>query len=258
LKYLVQVPIEHLFPLLGIDSGNIAPGHLQRKCLPGYLDQWENQDTQVGTSVAGDLGLYYQNQFQLKEKEAQWALGFNISNIGPSISYAETDEGTPLPTNLRLGGRFTYNFNDNNSLSLQADLNKLLVPTPAHYESDSTTNNLIIIRGKETPESVIRGMLQSFYDAPGVQQENGFYSVIAEEFHEISFALGAEYWYRKLVAFRTGYFHEHRSKGNRKYFTFGLGARYRFISFDLSYLLPAEGQNSPLYNTFQLSLALAL
>lgn len=136
------------------------------------------------------------------------------------------------------------------------DLNKLLVPTPPFYESDSVTGELRIIRGKEAPESVIRGMLQSFYDAPGLSRDDGSYSVISEEFHDISFALGAEYWYRKLIALRSGYFHEHRTKGNRSYFTFGLGTRYRFMAFDLSYLLPLEGQNSPLYNTFHLSLAL--
>jgi len=168
----------------------------------------------------------------------------------------ETDEGTPIPTNLRLGGRFSYEFNEHNSLSIHSDLNKLLVPTPALYESDSITDQLVLVRGKHAPESVIRGMLQSFIDAPGVLREDGSYSVTAEEVHEISFALGAEYWYKKLLAFRTGYFHEHASKGNRNFYTFGLGTRYRFISLDLSYLLPAVGRNSPLYNTFKLSLTL--
>ena len=212
----------------------------------------------VGESVAGDLGLYYQKDIQLQEKMAQWALGLQISNIGTPITYSEEGEATPIPTNLRLGGRFTYEFNENNSLSIHSDLNKLLVPTSALYESDSASDQLILVRGKEAPESVIRGMLQSFIDAPGVLQEDGSYSVITEELHEISFSLGVEYWYKKLVAFRTGYFHEHRSKGNRNYLTFGLGARYRFIGFDLSYLLPTEGQNSPLYNTFRLSLTLML
>ena len=216
------------------------------------------QATQVGKSLAGDLGLYYQKDIQLQEKEAQYALGLQISNIGPPISYAEDVEATPIPTNLRLGGRFTFNFNEQNSLSIHSDLNKLLVPTPPVYEIDSASDQLILLRGKEAPESMIRGMLQSFIDAPGVLKENGSYSVITEEFHEISFSLGAEYWYRKLFAFRAGYFHEHRTKGNRNYFTFGLGTRYRFISFDLAYLLPVEFQHSPLYNTFHLSLALML
>jgi hypothetical protein len=238
-------------------SGGVVLRYIHSDLTDGRTTS-SGQDTQVGKSVAGDLGLYYQKNVQLGEKDAQWALGLNISNIGSPISYSKDAEATPIPTNLRLGGRFTYNFNQQHSLSIHADLNKLLVPTPAVYESDSATGELSIIRGKASPKSVIRGMLQSFYDAPGVLRENGSYSVIAEEFYEISFALGVEYWYRKLLAFRTGYFHEHAAKGNRKYFTFGLGARYRFINFDLAYLLPVEGQNSALFNTFQLSLALAL
>lgn len=212
-------------------------------------------DANVGVAVAGDLGLYYQNQFVLKEKEAQWALGLNISNIGTPISYSADAEARPIPTNLRLGGRFTYKINEQHSLSIHADLNKLLVPSPPVYEQDSATDELIIVRGKEAPGSVALGMLQSFYDSPGVLRKDGSYSVAAEEFHEISFALGLEYWYRKLIAFRTGYFNEHPSKGNRKYFTFGLGARYRSLGFDLSYLLPLEGENSPLYNTFKFALS---
>ena len=208
----------------------------------------------AGTSVAGDLGLYYQKNIQVREKEAQWALGLNISNIGTPISYSEADEPDPIPTNLRLGGRFTYEINANNSLSFHTDLNKLLVPTPADYMSDSATGDLILIRGKEAPESVIRGMLQSFYDAPGIPKEDGSYSVITEEFYEISIALGAEYWYRKRFAFRTGYFHEHSAKGNRNNFTFGAGARYKFLHFDISYLLPAQKANSPLFNTFRFTL----
>jgi len=238
-------------------SGGVVLRYIHSDLSDGNTSA-SGQATQVGKSVAGDLGLYYQKDIQLQEKEAQWALGLNISNIGTPISYSEDDEATPIPTNLRLGGRFTYNFNEHNSLSIHSDLNKLLVPTPALYETDSSSENLILIRGKASPGSQIRGMLQSFIDAPGIPKEDGSYSVIAEEFHEISFALGAEYWYRKLLAFRTGYFHEHRSKGNRNYFTFGLGARYRFISFDLSYLLPVVFQNSTLYNTFHLSLALML
>lgn len=224
-----------------LSNGNTGPG---------------GQVTNVGESVAGDLGLYYRKEIQLQEKEAQWALGLHISNIGTPISYMETDEGTPIPTNLRLGCRFSYNINERNSLSIHSDLNKLLVPTPPQYERDSVTDQPILLRGKEAPESVIRGMLQSFNDAPGDLKEDGSYSVIAEEFHEISFSLGAEYLYRKLLVFRTGYFHEHASKGNRNFFTFGLGTRYRFIGFDLSYLLPSGGRISPLYNTFQLSLTL--
>jgi hypothetical protein len=212
------------------------------------------QETQPGTSIAGDINLYYQNEIQMGERDTRWALGFNISNIGTPIAYHEDAEKTPIPTNLRLGGRFEYRMNDNHSISLNADVNKLLIPTAAIYEEDTATGNLILIRGKEVPRTVMSGMFRSFYDAPGVLQADGTYSVATEEFHEISFSLGTEYRYRKLFALRTGYFHEHATKGNRQYVTFGLGARYRFLAFDMSYLLPVQGQDSPLSNTFRFSL----
>lgn len=214
-------------------------------------------DYTPGKSIAGDLGLYYQNELHLMGNGGQWALGLNISNLGPPVTYSEDAEGLPLPSNLRFGGSLTSNINENNSFSLHADLNKLLVPTPAEYEEDSVTGNLVLLRGRE-PGSVIHGMIQSFYDAPGILLSNGKYSTAREEFYEIAWSLGAEYWYKKRFALRSGYFHEHDSKGNRKYFSFGLGARYRFLNCDISYLLPREGSASPLYNTFRFSVTLII
>jgi hypothetical protein len=135
-----------------------------------------------------------------------------------------------------------------------ADLNKLLVPTPPVYEEDSVTGDQIVLRGKEPPGSVVVGMFKSFYDAPGVNKGNGNYSVAAEEFNEIAYSLGAEYWYRNQFAIRTGYFHEHSSKGNRKYFTVGVGLKLNVFALDFSYLVPTNGQNSPLANTLRFTL----
>jgi hypothetical protein len=178
-----------------------------------------------------------------------------MSNIGKPVSYSEDAPGTRIPTNLRMGGRFSLDFNKAHSLSFLADINKLLVPSPGVYMEDSVAGALVLLRGKEAPESLILGMFQSLYDAPGVRRSDGTYSVAKEEMYEIIFGLGAEYWYRKLIAIRTGYFYEHPTKGNRKYFTFGAGVRYRFLSLDLSYLLPVKGQSSPLYNTFRIALS---
>jgi hypothetical protein len=207
-----------------------------------------------GRSVAGDMGFYYQSDIQPEGSLGQWALGLNISNIGSPVSYAEDAEKTPIPTKLQLGGRYSFSIGEDHRISLLAELNKLLVPTSGVYELDTLSNELILIRGKEDPSSVIRGMYQSFYDAPGVLRSNGSYSVLVEEIHEIVFVLGAEYWYKKQFAFRSGYHHEHASKGNREYFTFGAGVRYKFLSFDFSYLLPVDGKNSHLFNTFRFTL----
>ena len=84
-------------------------------------------------------------------------------------------------------------------------------------------------------------MFQSFYDAPG-----GF----KEEMHEIMYSVGAEYWYRKQFAIRAGYFYEDKTKGNRKYFTAGIGFKLNVISLDFAYLIPSSGgRSNPLANT---------
>ena len=62
-----------------------------------------------------------------------------------------------------------------------------------------------------------------------------------------------EYWYNKIIALRTGYFYEAETKGNRQYFTLGLGGRYRSIGLNVSYLVPTNSQRNPLDNTFRVS-----
>lgn len=219
----------------------------------GGMTTSSGQETLPGQSLAGDLGLYYQNDFLLGERNTEWALGFNISNAGMPISYTSEAEETPIPTNLRLGGRFSFDMNPKNTVSFHTDLNKLLVPTSPVYTRDNT-GDLILDRGKEAPESIILGMIQSFYDAPGVWKSDGSYSILQEELNEIAYSIGAEFWHNKQFAIRTGYFHQHSTKGNWKYFTLGLGGRYGFLTADISYLIPTNGQNSPLANTFRLTL----
>jgi len=106
----------------------------------------------------------------------------------------------------------------------------------------------------EVPESVITGMIQSFYDAPGFKKSDGTYSVFQEEISEINLSVGAEYWYDNIFAVRFGYHHENQTKGNRRFFTFGKGGRYKFLAADISYLKAVIGQNSPLDNTFRFTL----
>ena len=107
---------------------------------------------------------------------------------------------------------------------------------------------------------VVSGILQSFYDAPGIVSfdENGTPSVkknsrFGEELREINIAAGLEYWYSTILAIRAGYFHEHYSKGNRRYLTFGAGIYFGVFGLDVSYLASVT-QNNPLANTVRFSL----
>jgi hypothetical protein len=196
--------------------------------------------TKPGNSVATDVAVYYQKNTTVFNTPALFSWGVNISNIGSKISY--TNDNTQkdfIPTNLRIGPSLMFNLDDFNSLTFMVDFNKLLVPTPPRL--DSVGN---IIAGKNPDVSVPQGMIQSFYDAPG-----GF----KEEFDEVTLSLGAEYWYDKQFALRAGYFYEHPTKGNRKYFTMGAGLKYTKFRLDLSYLIPTE-QHNPLENTLRFSM----
>ena len=197
--------------------------------------------TRAGISVAADISLYWQKEIRLSRTYAVLAWGLNISNIGSKISYTEGAEKAFIPTNLRFGPSLKLELDRYNTLTFMLDVNKLLVPTPPIYDDE---NN--IIDGKDPDVSVVKGILQSFYDAPG-----GF----KEEFREFQFSFGAEYWYDKQFAIRAGYFYEHETKGNRKFFTVGAGLKYNVFGLDFSYLIPTEQQN-PLENTLRFSLLL--
>ena len=210
------------------------------------------QASHAGQSVAADIGLYWQKELKIKGLEKSLlSLGLNISNIGNKINYTETTRRDNIPTNLRFGPNFTMDLDKYNSLSLMVDLNKLLVPTPPIYKQDANglpakdpQGNPIIESGMSNDVSVVSGIFQSFYDAPGGS---------SEEFREITYSLGLEYWYDKQFAIRAGYFNEDKTKGNRKFFTLGAGLRYNVFGLDFAYLIPTE-QRNPLENTLRFTL----
>ena len=145
---------------------------------------------------------------------------------------------------MKLGVGYNLQIDQYNKLGLYFDINKLLVPTPPVYIKDSD-GNTVEIKGKDDEVSVPQGIFQSFFDAPG-----GF----KEEMKEFTLGIGAEYWYNDQFAARLGYFNEAETKGDRKYFTAGAGVRMNVFGLDFSYLIPINGKNSPLANTFRFSL----
>mgnify|MGYP002622467659 CR=1 FL=1 len=204
-----------------------------------------NSETHAANSLAADIGLYYQRPVG---KTEEIALGAFISNLGAKLSYSDDNNNREfLPANLRVGVRYTNRIDDYNKVSVTADVNKLLVPTPKFrtYSLDSLQsltdyNNI----------GVVAGALQSFGDAPG-----GF----SEELQELQLSAGAEYWYAETFAVRAGYFFEHANKGGRQYATVGFGLRYNVFSFDFAYLIPtARLQTNPLSNTIRISLSMDL
>jgi hypothetical protein len=107
-----------------------------------------------------------------------------------------------------------------------------------------------IIAGEDNNVPPFRGIFQSFSDAPGGSRE---------ELREIIWNTGVEYNYSDKFFLRGGYQYEHETKGNRKYFTLGLGIKYNVFGLDFAYLIPATPTvQSPLENTLRFTLYFGL
>ncbi len=196
----------------------------------------------AGTSVAGDIGLYHNGQNTLGQG---WSFGVALTNLGGKISYTDNaDQKDFIPANFGIGTTYTAVLDESNKLTFGVDLNKLLVPTPPAL---GDTAGLVAYHQK----SVVGSWASSFGDAPG-----GF----SEEIKEFQVSAGAEYWYNNQFALRGGYFFEDKTKGNRRYFTTGVGIKYNVFGLNFSYLIPTgSGANqNPLANTLRFSLVFDL
>lgn len=211
-------------------------------------------DQQTGASAfSADISGYYTTYPIIGRNECQWSWGWNISNIGTKISYDNGENPAFLPTNLRLGTSFTFPLADYHNLSLNLDLNKLLVPARPRekdYDMESTEGQLQYAEALDKWENMspITGIFKSFSDAPG-----GF----SEELKEINVSFGAEYSYNQQFFLRAGYLYENAAKGNRKYFAMGAGFSLNVVRLDASYML-ATAQTSPLDQTLRFTLTFDL
>ncbi|MGM0625068.1 MAG: type IX secretion system outer membrane channel protein PorV [Bacteroidota bacterium] len=223
--------------------------------------------TTPGQSVAADVAFFYTNdEMDLSGMNGTLNWGLNISNIGAKMSYSDNAEQDFIPTNFRTGVYYALEIDEYNKIGLTADLNKLLVPTPPVYYSPGEVTpagdtvsqpNSVIEAGSDPDISIAGALFSSWADAPG--EANGYNSVFAEEFAEISWSFGAEYWYAEKFALRAGYFTEHQYKGARKYATLGAGLKLNVFGLDFAYLIPTSGfGTSPLANTLRFTLTFDL
>ena len=232
------------------------------------------QNMRPAHAFAADLSFTLRHAFQIGPKRddveadnnARFVAGLALSNIGTKVRYSDDSDFDYIPANLGLGFSFEYQFDKHNSIIVGLDINKLMVPTPVRrfqYDADGE----LIVNANGTPiinprydslpngpdgtpdykqQSVPGSIFTSFGDAPG-----GF----GEEIAELMWSIGIEYWYNKQFALRVGHYNENRFKGNRQFFTVGLGIRYKVFNINFSYLIPSQaGQRNPLDNTLRFSL----
>ncbi len=201
-----------------------------------------NVEITPGIAGAADFSLSYRTPIKMNGKESDLSLGLAVSNLGTKISYTKSINKDFIPSNLGLGAAWNLNIDEFNSITFAADMHKLLVPTPCQGEDCDTDGNGV---PDYKEQSMFSGVLSSFGDAP-----DGF----SEELRELMFSMGVEYWYDQQFAVRAGYYSEHATKGNRKFFTVGLGLKYNIFGLNFSYLVPTTNQRNPLDNTLRFTL----
>ena len=205
-----------------------------------------SEDSKPASAFAADLAMYYNNYLMLGQRECQLGLGMNIRNIGSKISFYGDEESQFIPANLRLGASLMVPVDEYNRFSITADANKLLVPTvPRQNEGESNSEYQDRVRREYSDVGSIKGIFQSFSDAPG-----GF----KEEMEEVQWSVGAEYVYHDQFSLRAGYHHQAESKGNLKYFTIGGGFRMSVFSLDVGYVI-STARSNPLDQTLRFTLA---
>jgi len=211
--------------------------------LSGGMYSSDGTATKPGVSYAADISGFWHNDISLMGKNANIAVGLVFSNIGSKMNYSDSKASSDfIPMNMGVGSALKVDIDGYNSITFALDLNKLLVPTPPITSAAKPDS---IIAGKNEKVAVPVAIFQSFYDAPG-----GF----REEMREITYSTGVEYWYSNVFALRGGYFHQHETKGNLRYFTLGAGFKLNAFTLDFSYLMPVV-QNHPLARTLRFSLS---
>lgn len=231
-------------------------------------------ETKPGVAGATDISFTYSSdEAKIGTTKGTYNFVTTINNIGNKIAYSSASSGFLdfLPMNLKIGNAFVADFDAYNKVTFSLDVQKLLVPTPPTY--DVIDGERIRIAGRENNVGVISGMLQSFYDAPGVvltdevsgdylQNDDGTYQIkkgsrLVEELTEINLAAGMEWWYNDVFALRGGFFFENKNKGARQYFNLGAGFKYNKFGIDISYLAALK-RNNPLANTLRFTLRMVL
>jgi hypothetical protein len=195
-----------------------------------------------GIAGAADFSMTYKTPVKVSKGESDLTIGLALTNIGSKITYTNSLFRDFLPANFGLGGAWTFNFDSHNTLTFTTDINKMLVPTPCQgLDCDEDQDG----RADYKDVSPVGAIFSSWGDAP-----EGF----SEEIKEFTYSVGTEYWYDKQFAVRAGYFSEHRQKGNRKFFTVGLGLKYNLFGLNFSYLVPTTSRRNPLDNTLRFSM----
>jgi hypothetical protein len=197
------------------------------------------QTAKSGTSIGIDVAaMYRSNPFYVMNRNAQFSAGTNLSNIGPGIQYTDRAQQDPLPTLLRIGWAYTMDLDEDgfNTITFANDFSKIMARNDTAGRAMNVMEALV-----KSWDTYRRFDGQQFVDVP-----------LSDQF---MIGIGAEYWYNKQFAIRSGYFYEAPQNGDRQFLTFGAGLRYNIFGIDFSYIYTIR-EDHPLANTIRLSVLL--
>ena len=175
-----------------------------------------------GTFYAVDLGFLHRS-FLFR----RLSFGVNLQNVGPSISYIDTEQSDPLPQNLKVGFAYQILQSEYNSLTVSTDFSKLLVRRT---------------KGKADP--FYKALFTSWTDKK-----------LKREIDEVITNVGLEYSYNSWLSMRAGCIRDTYFGRGKPYMTFGAGLRYSMFQFDMAYMPMSE---TPLADNTRFSLTLWL
>ncbi|MEY4903385.1 MAG: hypothetical protein RLZZ292_1200, partial [Bacteroidota bacterium] len=90
----------------------------------------------AGKAGAADISLTYRTPIKTAKGDNEFMAGLALTNIGSKISYTNSVYRDYLPANIGIGAAYTMKLNDYNTMTVTADINKLMVPTP-YLRTDS-------------------------------------------------------------------------------------------------------------------------
>jgi hypothetical protein len=188
----------------------------------------------AGQTVAADLSLFHNG---LNDDGQGFTYGLALSNLGGKIGYTDNAQSKDfIPANIGIGGAYTAKLDQDNKMTFDVDVNKLLVPSlPTSTGNDS-----------EDQQNLINYHSQSVFGSWFSSMSNSDYT----------FSGGLEYTYDEQFMARAGYFWEGVNQGDRRYFTLGVGLKYTVFNFNFSYLVPSGNgvTRNPLSNTLRFSI----
>jgi len=186
---------------------------------------WGYGQKQISEGLTLDLGVLHLTTDPLFGYPL--SLGLSLSNVGKAIIENKKRDPFVLPTKLALGFGSGLWSEGNHKYTLAGEIDKLLV----RQHSD----------GSFDPQYV--ALFTSWTDVPF--------------FYDMTYHIGAEYWYKNRVGLRIGYWND--EFGKTKPITLGGSVKLEtanksFLQFDMSYWIVSEGH--PFHRTTKFSLTM--